>query len=309
MQGGQNLTIDIDDMLGTPPEQRQQPQEQTQQIEQPPAPDAVTVLKSQLDAERQRAAELFQQRNAAIAVAQQRAREAQAARAGQQLSQYDLVVNAISNARQEMESLKAQAKAAFEAGDGQAFAEVQARMATTGGRLTQLDVHKGMIEDRAEAERHQAAQEERQQAKPAPKAAPADPVKAAIANYSPAAQAWLRQHPECITDKSKMQAMVRAHHVAEDAGLVADTPEYFAFVEQKLGYRKAEQRGDGERPAQPRSIPAAPVSRDYANGGRQSNSRVVQLNAEERNVASELAEWGITQEDYARGKLKMANTK
>ncbi len=148
----QNLTLDIDDLLQEQPAKPDAKNPQQPAPAKPSArgePDAVATLSAQLAAAKSAAVQLAHERNAAIAQAHQRAREAQAARASQQVSQYDLVVNALGSARREIDGLKDRYQTAFEAGDAKTVASIQADMALIGGRINQLEVAKGQIEDRA----------------------------------------------------------------------------------------------------------------------------------------------------------------
>jgi hypothetical protein len=110
---------------------------------------------------------------------------------------------------------------------------------------------------------------------------------------------WLRQNKEHVNDPRKINRMFRAHEDAVDDGLTPDTPEYFAFVEDRLGIAAAKQVSPPRRQVSP---PSAPVSRESGSGGVPGRSNVVRLTSEEREAARFS---GLTDQEYAKQKLRM----
>jgi hypothetical protein len=100
--------------------------------------------------------------------------------------------------------------------------------------------------------------------------------------------------------------MVRAHEDAVDEGLKADTPEYFAYVENRLGVGRADPAlqddtlSDAARPKSTRSAPpaSAPVTRSGNGGGQRAN--IVTLTADEVEIAKLM---DMKPEEYARQKI------
>jgi hypothetical protein len=100
--------------------------------------------------------------------------------------------------------------------------------------------------------------------------------------------------------------MVRAHEDAVDEGLKADTPEYFAYVENRLGVGRADPGlqddtlSDASRPKSTRSAPpaSAPVTRSGNGGGQRAN--VVTLTPDEVEIAKLM---DMKPEEYARQKV------
>jgi hypothetical protein len=149
-----------------------------------------------------------------------------------------------------------------------------------------------------------------------------DMVEAMAAQLAPPAAAWIRAHPDYATDQNKNMRL-KAHHTLVVAdGFQANTPEYFAEIEKRLGMRKADG-GDtagappaaAQRGASPPPRPSAParsadgVSMD--NGGK----AVVKLNASEQRTATDgtmvwnygpLKGQPIGVKEYARRKALLA---
>jgi hypothetical protein len=134
------------------------------------------------------------------------------------------------------------------------------------------------------------------------------------------AKAWLRQHPEYMTDKTKNDFIGKMHHVAEyQAGGVAYTDAYFERLEDLLGIR-AKPNGNGQHVPSPQRQPAlsrqqAPASPQVsAPPARQAPSMTTgrpagqptQLTNEERTLARSL---GLSDSEYAANKAKLIQLK
>lgn len=242
--------------------------------------------------------QIEQERNARIE-AERRAHEAQrfAQRSEVEVqdSNLQLVVSAIETVKRDnMMNRRAYAEA-MQAQDFEKAAEIQDIMAMNNAKLLQLENGRVALEQRVR---------EAQKAPPAPPK-PADPVEAIASQLSPKSAEWIRRHPECVRDQRLYMKMIGAHNIAVADGLVADSPEYFDYIEGQLGYKKASERqadddagGDdpmsaAAKPAPRRAPPpAAPPSRASGSGGRG-----VTLTAAQREAA---AISGLTEEEYAR---------
>ena len=186
------------------------------------------------------------------------------------------------------EIAKANYKAAMSNGDYEAAATYQEEMSQHAAKLLQLEQGKQALETAPPP--------------PAPVARSSDPVEAFASQLSPASADWVRKHPQFVTDPRLNQKMIGAHNVVTADGYTADTPEYFAAVENILGLRKQAQseetssasRSTGGRSSAP--PPAAPVSRETRGGN------VVRLTAEEREMAQMMK---MTPEEYAKNKLAL----
>ena len=116
-----------------------------------------------------------------------------------------------------------------------------------------------------------------------------DAVETVARQLTPNAAAWVRAHPDYITDPAKNADLMSAHYAAMAKGLQGDSPEYIRFVEERVGvpparrdpqpqYERREPVADTRRSAPP----AAPVSRGNGAGG--SPTRVT-LDREQRETA------------------------
>lgn len=235
-----------------------------QVAEKTDADEAAAALQAQID--EHKAARQKAESDAAAALAraaeQQRAaegwrQEATTARSTVVDSQLQTVLSGIESAETAASSAEAMLAAAMEKADYSAAAKAQRELAKAEARLELLNNAKVDLETRKTA--------------PPPQQRQADPIESFISTRTPETAQWLRQHRDWLTDTRKNARLTAAHYDAEDAGLKVDTPEYFAFVETRIGLRKPDRERDESgrfsskesavqrKPAAP---PAAPV-----NGG------------------------------------------
>lgn len=207
---------------------------------------------------------------------------------------YQLVTNAIDTVKGRSEALRGAYAEAMSVGDYAKAAEVQEAMSTNAFQLAELERGRIAMEGRAQQARAQAEQQAQQ---------PSDHIERLAAAVSPTSAAWLRENRAHIGDERAVKRMFRAHEDAVDDGLEPDSPEYFQFIESRLGVRReappaAENPlSSAAAPATPRrssAPPAAPVSR-----GNATRPNVVRLSREEADLA---ASWGYTPEEYATHK-------
>ncbi len=131
---------------------------------------------------------------------------------------------------------------------------------------------------------------------------------------------WFQRHPtelrKAITDPAFFDKIVRADNLAYGSGINRDTPEYFDFVEQKLGLKDAGTEARTER--RPKSNAGATAA--AAAGGRRSTTgdrtagRTVHLSDVVRQLTPSMREAAFTSnpklpedealEIYARGLVK-----
>jgi hypothetical protein len=166
------------------------------------------------------------------------------------VSQIDTIENGISQIEQDLEAAERAYAAAMEAGDGAAMA--RATRAMQRGEIQRAELVQARDTMKRDVQRQPQARS------PAPvRQSPSDPVEAVIAtgNVSARSAAWLRAHPECITDPKLNARMLAAHHSALAEGVTVDSDEYFEMIENgvKPGAKKAEPakqpNGDGRRPS------------------------------------------------------------
>jgi hypothetical protein len=224
--------------------------------------DPVEDLKNQF-------ATMTQRATAAEHAAQQTARDLQETR--QQLqsvqtevvtSQTETLESGIAAAEAEAAQAEAAYAAAFEAGDAMAVARAQRVMATAVSRKERLSE---ALEDLKEevktkpAPRHEAPQRPRQ--------APQDPVEAFASNMTPKSAAWIRAHPQAITDKKLNAKMLAAHNLAVADDIEIESAEYFRRVEAAIAPPARKPGEDGRRPSSAAAGGGNPGGSATLNGG------------------------------------------
>jgi hypothetical protein len=228
--------------------------------------DPVEDLKSQF-------ATMTQRATAAEHAAQQHARDLQDTRQQLQTVQSEVVTSqtetlesGIAAAEAEAAQAEAAYAAAFEAGDAMAVARAQRVMATAVSRKERLSE---ALEDLKEEVKAKPAQ--RQDPAQRPRQAQQDPVEAFASNMTPKSAAWIRAHPEAITDKKKNARMLAAHNDAVADDVEIESPEYFRRVEAAINKGAAKPAagvdGDGRRPSSAAAGGGNPGGGGSLNGG------------------------------------------
>lgn len=243
---------------------------------------AVADIAAQYQEIKDREAEALRRAEAAERRAQAAETQAETAKKQVANSQLDTIVTALNAAKSDAEQAKRDIRIAKEAGDIEAEIEAQDRLAQSRADERRLDEAKSDLEARAKAPpRRQDAE-------------PADIVEAYVRGRTAPTANWLRAHPEFIRDPRKQSKLTAAHYDAEAEGLVADTPEYFAYVEEFLGLpvdsaaaSAASQRAKAriEAPQRRASAPVAPAG-PAANGGNGSSGGTTVTLTKGENLAA-----------------------
>lgn len=226
----------------------------------------------------------LQASDAARRQAEERAQAAEQARAqaagNTQEANVSFLTSALDSVRQGMAILEGQLAEAYAVQDFAAVAKLQIEISRAAQREGQIDA--GLEQLKA-----MPKEQPRQYARPSE----TEQVERVAAQLTPNAAAWVRQHPDYITDPAKNAKLMSAHYAAMGEGLVGDSPDYIRFVEQHVGLGASPRR---ETPVERRdpvaenrraAPPAAPVSR--AGGSGASPTRVT-LTREQREMAREL---------------------
>lgn len=281
--GDVEITLTEDDIVGdtdvnitSPPverEPRPAPREQDD--------DAVAqALAAQRRAE-QMQADAIRQRDIAIRQAREREAELARERVDREDAEFNSVLTAIAAEQSALAKAKADYAAAASVGDWSTAADAQSAMAIAGARIDRLEDGKRTFDARREAAARAPAPQPQPQVQNTPS------FEQQIANLPQPAQAWLRNHPEFITDPAKNRKIQTVHgYLTDNKGLTAFSDAYFEAMNNEFGF--TEQRQEREPAPQPqrRSMPmAAPVSREVpaASGTRRQPS--MRLTEEERKVA------------------------
>lgn len=209
---------------------------------------------------------------------------------------YQLVTNAIETVKSRAEMLKNAYRESMSVSDFDKAADIQQAMIENDRQLSDLKRGEKALKEQID---ESAAQKVKPVASPA-----ADPIEQMAQAVSATSAKWLRDNKDALRDERSIRKMFRAHEDAIDEGIQPDTPEYFGFIEGRIGIRK--QHEDAEEPLSaasapaPRksvSPPAAPVSR--GNGTRPG---VVRLTREQAETAKMM---GMTEQEYAKNMLAL----
>lgn len=234
----------------------------------------------------------------------------------------DLIMNAIDSVKQQGDSAERDYRLAMETADYAAAAKAQRAMANAESKLTQLDAAKSDLESTGKRQSPTEGRVTREETRQDDIRVP-DQVEVLAARLSPSSAAWVRSHPECVTDPVLNSEMIAAHNRAVRNGISVDSDGYFEFIESRLGIsgqsniavRQSEKTNGAavhiETPApQPQRRPsvAAPVSRDIvSNSGSSSTPRTYTLTSAEREFC-DLSDGDNENryKDYAKSKLALA---
>ena len=239
------LVVDIDprqlDLTLDPrTEKRAQKKEDDVQVEEKPEKeeskpeqdDVISALRKQLE---NLEAENARHRAAYESTARERDEaqtHATSARSHAMQSQYDLVNTEIANDKARQETIKRELKLAREMGNTDLESDLIVENARIGVKLQTNEQRKQEIEIQArrEKERREAPRQS------------SDPFEDALKSVaSPKSRAWLRAHPECVTDPVLNEKVREAHSDAVVKGILPDTAAYFAYIEESMGYRRPQR--------------------------------------------------------------------
>jgi len=187
------------------------------------------------------------------------------------------VEQGITAATAEADAAQADYERAFADGDAAAAARAQRRMSQAEGRISRLTEAK---EDLA-ATKPAPRKVEEQPRRAAPSS---DPVEEYVKGRTPTTAAWIRAHPDFVTDARKNAKLTGAHFDAVGEGLTVDTPEYFAHVEKFLGLKVEAKPGAAQ---QQQRRPSAPTAPGADVGGRNGAPSTVKLTRSEATAATD----------------------
>jgi hypothetical protein len=153
-----------------------------------------------------------------------------------------LATSNLSLAEQKLKDAKADMKAAFDNGDGEAVAEAQVKITRATNERDYYEAQVARIDEYR-------------------KQAPVSPREELTKDMDPRAKKWCDEHPEYYENEAYRNRVIAAHYDAQAEGIVTNSPEYFEHVEKRLsGSPKV------ERVVKETVSTAAPVSRDTTAG-------------------------------------------
>ena len=191
-------------------------------------------IKRQYEEQKKRADSERQARQQAEQYAYEQAQKAQYAQYDAEGNRLQTYINAIEATEQASANAERAYADAMASGDYTAAGRAQKAMASAEAHLIRLQNEKAQAEQYLESLRTEGRVQAppRQSFDPAPESQ--DPVEIMAARLTPRSAAWLRAHPEAANSPEKLTA---AHAAAVQLeGLQPETPEYFKYVERKLGY-------------------------------------------------------------------------
>lgn len=248
-------------------------------------------------------------------IASNATKDAEDARATTQETQLTLLESGIESAKNEVASYEGQLAGAYEAGDFKLVASIQTKLSTAAAKVDRLEATKSDFEARKPATTEGRVTTPSQQSE----------AERYLSQMAPAAQTWLREHPECMPsqlggDLTANNKMMAGHYAAQSQNVAANTPEYFRIIEEHTGHRQPMSAAsttkaatqEAEEPApkpKPRAQPSAPPSREPLTAqGRPSGKVSVTLSKDEQEMARVSFPQKTAQEAYAmyaRNKIEL----
>jgi hypothetical protein len=231
--------------------------------------------------------------------------QTQAAQARQEADQYResasnselaIIENGITSANSQIESLQEEYTRAAEAGEFAKMGQIQTKIAKASATLDRLENTKATFDVR-KTQTTEGRVESPTVQQPA--------LEQYLSQFAPAAQTWLRQHPDCVPaqfggDAVKNSKMMAGHYGALAQNIVPNTNEYFEYLDSHLGTAaqttqvntvesKAATIQVADTTSRPvkQVQPSAPPSRDTpaANGQQQRSVREVRLTKDQQEMA------------------------
>ena len=193
-------------------------------------------------------------------------------------SQLDTVTTGIQAAESDAAAAEADFIAAAEKGDFAAQARAQRKMSAAEARIQRLKEAEGDLKDQTAAK-----PERRQESRPEPRQQAQDPVEAVASTMAPRAAAWIRSHPDYVTDRSKNSKMLATHYAALAEGLAEGGDDYFARLDAMASPQP--QAKDTTKVNIRPSAPVAPAGN--SSGGMNGGGVTVTLTKREAEAATD----------------------
>ncbi len=196
-------------------------------------------------------------------------------------SQLDTVTSGIAQAEAEAAAAEQAYIAAVEAGDAAAMARSQRAIAKAEANISRLTEAKETLEDEAKAKKDRPPPTRAQPSQPQQQG---DIVERFVQGLTPKSAAWVRAHPEVVTDRKLNARMLAAHNLALAEDVAVESDEYFRRVEEAIKPQQTGQRranGDGTRPS------SAAASGGDKGGALRGGQREVRLTKGEAQSAQD----------------------
>jgi hypothetical protein len=209
-------------------------------------------------------------------------------------SQLDSVQSAIELSKTKLENAQREWRDAQEVADWDAASKAQVKMSDAQLDLRTLESGKRELEYR----RKSSQEKQTQTREPAGVDAMIDQT---IEASSSKAQDYIRRNRDSLKSTDDVNLLYAAHNLALAKKHTADSPDYFAFIDNQMGWGDSEDIKPQQRQQQERTV-SAPVARDTtAANGNLTNNRVT-LTPQQVAIAKEM---GITPSAYARNLMRI----
>lgn len=241
-----------------------------------PPEEGLQSLKDQVAKAREDSARRLAEKDRVIAEAAARAVAAEREVIVTRKSSIEVTIERLSS---EKDSAKRDWIAAQEAGDWVKAADAQDRLSTANARIVAAEQGRQVLEEEIKAP---------------PKQQPiyVDQVEQVARNLQPKSAAWVRTHPEYVTDAALNKKMIAAHNHALGEELTPESDEYFAHINERLGFTQPPQRQDvrarqSDDAGSNRAPVSAPVGRNVSQTPRR-DAGVGTVRLEPYEIASAL---------------------
>lgn len=243
---------------------------------------ALSELRAQLEQHKAAVEKERLARMEAEEAARRHSEEAEYAKVESQDSNLRVVTSAIEQTEAVAQNAERAYADAMQAGDYAAAAKAQRAMAYCESQLAQLSYAKkqleGVLQQRTAEGRVEAPRSETRHVE-----APQDPVEALAARLTPKSAEWLRNHPTAAGQINKLTA---AHQAAvELEGIAVESPEYFAYLEQRLGLSDAKKTAPAAPAKKPMTSAPVQTGSSYSSGGRAGGGDTIHLTSAEVEMA------------------------
>jgi hypothetical protein len=246
-------------------------------------------------AERQRA-------EAAQRLADQRGQEARSYRDQAESTRLVVINTGIESATREVAAYQDEYARAMEAGEFTKAASANAKLSKASAALDRLETDKATFEANVVRGGTTEGRVE------VPQVSTEPPFEQYVKGFAPVAQAWLRQHPECVPafaggDAVANAKMMLGHETAVRKGLTQGSDAYFQTIEEHTGHRQpvvnttqttsptssaaevTEAGTTARQQTRAAATPSAPVTRDPPGPGGVPTRQSVRLTPEQQEVA------------------------
>lgn len=194
-------------------------------------------------------------------------------------SQYESILTALGAQQNEVDTAKRDIVLAGNAQDYVSLADAQERLSAAKANMIGLEHSKNNYEQYQKQQQNQ-------------------PVETNSLSYEE--RNWLDKHPDAVATKRNSDRLNVAYMDAMDKGLPRSSPEYFAFLEERLGFSKPQPTPEVKvkEPEESSVMVAAPPSNSVPSGsGTGAGKGKYTLNKEEAEIAR-LS--GITPQEYVK---------